>query len=142
MSWLDKGRVVIPIDFSDESFKAVDVARMIAGGSGHLHVIHVLSPMPIDDRESLWTTDTDETPIQKCEDTLRKRFAGEEHHRVRIRVSVGNPGNEITAYAEEIGADLIVLPSHGRTGIKRLLIGSVAERVCRIAPCPVLVLRD
>ena len=44
--------------------------------------------------------------------------------------------------ADEWGADLIVMPSHGRSGVKRLLIGSVAERVVRLAHCPVLVLRD
>ena len=48
----------------------------------------------------------------------------------------------ITELAAELKADLIVLPSHGRTGLKRLLIGSVAERVVRLAHCPVLVLRS
>jgi nucleotide-binding universal stress UspA family protein len=49
---------------------------------------------------------------------------------------------EISRYAEEAGAELIVMPSHGRTGIKHFALGSVAERVLRRAPCPVLVLRE
>jgi nucleotide-binding universal stress UspA family protein len=60
------------------------------------------------------------------------------------RVSPGaliNPGTEIAEYADEIGADLIVIPSHGYHGVKRLLLGSVAERVIRAAHCSVLVLR-
>ncbi|HCK41739.1 MAG TPA: hypothetical protein DHW22_08920 [Planctomycetaceae bacterium] len=49
----------------------------------------------------------------------------------------GDPGHNITDYAKEIGAGLIVMPSHGRTRLKRMLIGSVAERVVRLAHCPV-----
>ena len=55
---------------------------------------------------------------------------------------IGDPGHEITEYAEEIGASLIITPSHGRTGLSRLLIGSVAERVVRLAKCPVMVLKS
>ena len=54
---------------------------------------------------------------------------------------VGDPGTEIAEYAKSINADLIVIPSHGYHGIKRALLGSVAERVLRHAHCPVLVLR-
>ena len=50
--------------------------------------------------------------------------------------------DEISHYAQVHGIDLIVLPSHGRTGLARLMIGSVAERVVRLAHCPVLVLRE
>ena len=60
---------------------------------------------------------------------------------VIFQVQFGDPGHGITDYAEEVGADVIVMPSHGRTGLRRLLIGSVAERVLRLAHCPVLVLR-
>ena len=52
------------------------------------------------------------------------------------------PATEIAKYAEEHHTDLIVLPSHGRTGLARLMIGSVAERVVRLAHCPVLVIRE
>ena len=54
---------------------------------------------------------------------------------------IGDPGSEITKLAKEVGAHLIIMPSHGRTGISRLLLGSVAERVLRLSHCPVLVLR-
>jgi nucleotide-binding universal stress UspA family protein len=54
---------------------------------------------------------------------------------------LGEPAHGIADYAQDKKAELIVIPSHGRTGITRLLIGSVAERVVRLAHCPVLVLR-
>ena len=56
-------------------------------------------------------------------------------------VREGDPGLMIADYAADVQADLIVMPSHGYHGVKRLLLGSVAERVLRHANCPVLVLR-
>jgi nucleotide-binding universal stress UspA family protein len=55
---------------------------------------------------------------------------------------VGNPYEEIVSAAKEISADLIVIGSHGHTGLGRLLLGSTAERVAKYAPCPVLVVKD
>ena len=59
-----------------------------------------------------------------------------------MQVEVGVPFVEIVRAARESGTDLIVMGSHGRTGLEHLLIGSVAERVVRKAPCSVLVVRD
>ena len=61
--------------------------------------------------------------------------------RIHFAARIGDPGTKIVEYAREIKADLIVMPSHGRTGIKHLLLGSVAERVIRLAECPVMVRR-
>jgi hypothetical protein len=56
-----------------------------------------------------------------------------------VRAPAGDAANEIARYAREHGVDLIVIGTHGRTGMSRALLGSVAERVIRTAPCPVLV---
>jgi nucleotide-binding universal stress UspA family protein len=56
-------------------------------------------------------------------------------------VRAGNPAREIVAAARELGVDVIVMGTHGRTGLSHALMGSVAERVVRLAPCPVLTLR-
>jgi nucleotide-binding universal stress UspA family protein len=56
-------------------------------------------------------------------------------------LSEGKPGEEIVAFAKERNCDLIVMGTHGRTGLERALLGSVAEQVVRAAPCPVLTLR-
>ena len=74
--------------------------------------------------------------------SLRERLDDDKYKSVQIDIVFGDAGHEIANLAERRGAELIVLPSHGRTGIKRLLIGSVAERVVRLAHCPVLVLRS
>ena len=67
--------------------------------------------------------------------------AAAKRHRITYPV-LGDPGHQIAEFAKEAGAGLIVMPSHGRTGLTHLLIGSVAERVVRFAHCPVLVLRN
>ena len=54
----------------------------------------------------------------------------------------GDPGSEIVRYAAEVDAGLIVISSHGHSGLKRFFLGSVAERVTRMASCPVLVVRE
>ena len=59
-----------------------------------------------------------------------------------VRVAVGRPAEEILRVAEEAGVDLIVMGTHGRTGLQHVLLGSVAEKVVRLAPCPVLIVRQ
>jgi nucleotide-binding universal stress UspA family protein len=66
------------------------------------------------------------------------RIAGRQ---VRSTVTPGSPADEIVRFARERATDVVVLGSHGRAGLARLLLGSVAERVVREAPCPVLVIR-
>ena len=61
---------------------------------------------------------------------------------VQVNVAIGNPGRVIADLAEEIEAGLVIIPSHGYTGLKRWFLGSVAERVVQLAKCPVLVLKD
>lgn len=90
----------------------------------------------------IWRTIDHETRIRHTTKALRERLDNGMHDDVSTDVVIGNPGHEITALAEREDADLIVLTSHGRTGLKRMLIGSVAERVIRLAHCPVLVLRE
>lgn len=61
---------------------------------------------------------------------------------VEWAVRTGHPDREIIAAAKEVGADLIVLGSHGRTGVEHVILGSVAEKVLRKAHCPVLVVKE
>ncbi len=60
---------------------------------------------------------------------------------MNVEILIGDPGHEIANYAEELDAGLVVVASHGQTGLRHLLLGSVAERVVRLAKCPVLVLK-
>lgn len=133
------GKIVVPIDCSDESLAAVDVALDIAGNASNLTVVHVL---PDHHEHDLLADAIDHAKRRGLvEEALRRRFDDPQHRLLNVEVTFGDPGHRIAEVAELRHAKLIVMPSRGRAGIKRLLIGSVAERVVRLAHCPVLVLR-
>ena len=80
----------------------------------------------------------DEAKRQLSSLETRVKAAG---HLIATRIDVGIPSQCVQAVAEEIGADLLVVGTHGRTGLDHVLVGSTAERVVRIAPCPVLAVK-
>lgn len=141
MSWLPKNKIVVPVDFSDQSVEAVDVALSLAEKPTSLYIIHVLPVLTDYEAGVLFNTVDDQARIRHTEQALRERLSAAQYAGFHPQVAFGDPGHEIAGYAEQIAADLIILPSHGRTGLTRLLIGSVAERVVRLAHCPVLVLK-
>jgi nucleotide-binding universal stress UspA family protein len=141
MPWLPKQNVVAPVDFSEQSFNAVDQALELVASPTALHLIHVLPVVIPADPGVVWTSIDDESRRRHARKALEERLSAPKYQGVQIQIELGDPGHEIAAYAERIKADLIVVPSHGRTGLTRLLIGSVAERVVRLAHCPVLVLK-
>lgn len=135
--------VLYPTDFSAESRPAFEVACVLAGeGGGRLVVLHVerpplhtlggtsvVPPLPNEyDQEGLW---------QELKSIQPPRGGLAVEHRLEY----GDPAETILSVAQEIGADLIVMGTHGRTGLRRLLMGSVAEKVVRKAFCPVLTVR-
>ena len=141
MSWPELDTVVVPVDFSEESMAAVDTALQIAGSAETLHVIHVLPELSPLEPGEMWETVDERTRTEHVEKALRKSFSDPAYAGITIEILFGDPGHAIAQRAAELEADMIVLPSHGRTGLAHLLIGSVAERVVRLAHCPVLVLR-
>lgn len=141
MSWLNKKSVLIPIDLSDSSYDAIAPAKEFVESTSALNLIHVLTPLHPADPAAMWDTLNDDDRKQKVKTFLHKKLSELDCVGIPMQIAIGNPATEIVDYAEEIGADLIVMPSHGRTGAKRFLLGSVAERVVRLAPCPVLILK-
>jgi nucleotide-binding universal stress UspA family protein len=141
MSGLHPTTTVVPIDFSELSFTALDRAIEIAGDNA-VHVIHVLVELATMEPGNLYGTVTDESRIKSVKEHLHKRLSDDKYAGVIVHAAVGDPGREITALAEREGADLIVMPSHGYGFFKHMLLGSVAERVVRLAHCAVLVLRS
>jgi nucleotide-binding universal stress UspA family protein len=141
MSYFPKQCVVVPVDFSAESLDALAVGRSLVDAPQHLHVIHILIDLAPLEAGEVWGVVDPQARIEQVEKLLREKLAGPQYHGVHTAVLLGEPAHGIANYAQEKHAELIVIPSHGRTGITRLLIGSVAERVVRLAHCPVLVLR-
>lgn len=140
--WLPKQRVVVPVDFSDESFLALETALELVPDSSHLSLIYVLPVLEPAEPGVIWTTVDDESRRHHAELALAERLTDTRFAGLKKHIAFGDPGHEIADFAEREHADLIVLSSHGRTGLRRLLIGSVAERTIRLAHCPVLVLKS
>lgn len=141
MSWCPKNCVVVPIDFSEESFRALDVGLELANEPGRLHIVHVLQDLSPLEAGEVWGVIDPQARIDGARRALQEKLATTRFANVSAEVMLGDPATCIAHYAQDLHADLIVLPSHGRTGLTRLLIGSTAERVVRLAHCPVLVLR-
>ncbi len=141
MSWLPRQTVVVPIDFSDESYAALAAARELVDQPAHLHVIHVLPHLEPADPGVIWETVDDQSRTEHAEKALRAELGKRGCDVGKLAIRFGDPGHEIANYAEQVSAGLIVVSPHGRSRLERLLIGSVADRVVRLAHCPVLILK-
>ena len=141
MAWFPKKTVIVPVDFSPESLGAIDVGLQLVQQPADLHVVHVVIDIAPLEAGEVWGVIDPQGRLDQMRKVLEERLAAAKYAAIRKTVVLGEPAHGITNYAQEQEADLIVIPSHGRTGLTRLLIGSVAERVVRLAHCPVLVLR-
>ncbi len=142
MNWFTGKKILVPIDFGEDSRRAVDTALEIATSPADVCAIYVATDLAVTSPEVIWDVQTDEIRSTNIEKNFHKEFAAEKYRAIQFFVAFGDPGHGIADYAALIAIDLIVMPSHGRTGLQRLLIGSVTERVMRLAHCPVLVLRN
>ena len=136
--------ILVPIDFSPASEKALAYAVPLAKVCGaKLTLLHVLEPVATPDfaafplaldneRESR----ASRLQLERVASDLKIRSVAE-----KFLVRNGRAFNEITSAARTLKVDLIVISTHGRTGLKHVLMGSTAERVVQHAPCPVLVVR-
>ena len=141
MSGYTAKTVVVPVDFSDESFAAIDMALTIAPSPADVHVVHVIPELNINDPGIIWQEIDNENRGQQAIRALRERLTAEKYSELQIDVEIGDPGYRIADFAKKTGAELIVMPSHGRTGLADMLVGSVTERVVRLSHCHVLVMR-
>jgi len=143
---LNIDRILIPVDFSDTSRKAFYAGlKMASILDADTHLLHVEEPLhtmndPVHVSEE----------VARLEDGVRRRldelFADGgletvDRRRVKIEIRGGKPWMEICRYAEENEVGMIVMATHGHTGLKHMLMGSTAERVVRRSPCPVLCVK-
>jgi nucleotide-binding universal stress UspA family protein len=147
-------RLLVPVDFSSCSLEALEYAGFLAEKfDATMDVLHVLwEPPPYVGMEVLAFTSTQaegqrtlaEHTRRIAEDELKtflSRVKGDWKGRVTPRLLPGNPWQVITQVAAKEGHELIVMGTHGRSGFSHALLGSVAEKVVRKAPCPVLTIR-
>lgn len=146
-------RICVPTDFSDPADWALRYGAQLAKTfSAELHLLHVLQDfaMIVSDPEFAATAVTVGDFLQNMEKeagTNLEKVASQEwlqaigQLKLTKAVRNGTPAEEICRYACKHDIDLLICGTHGRTGIKHLLLGSVAERLIRVSPCPVLTVR-
>ena len=137
-------RILAPTDFSRFADSAVEYAHGLAEKEGaELHVLHI--GKSLDEVVAEYGAQGSVDPLQTEDDYDRwlASLLGERGTVRRVEaVRVGSDVSQAVAqYAEKHTIDLIVMASHGRGGLRHLLMGSVAEKLLRLAPCPVLVIR-
>lgn len=136
---LHLGEILVGLDFSEPSGKALLQARKMAGVFGaRLNLVHVV-PILLGGQFLPATVLLDSARRQLDREAAVLEEAGV---RARVWVRSGDAFTQIVKCAGEIGADLIVVATHGRSGWKHVLLGSTAERVVRHAGCPVMVVRE
>lgn len=138
--------LLVPVDFSDHSTKALDTAIGLAKTVGaKLHLVHVLhfpvqvaAPGQVMVPQDLWTQirDAARRRLEQAAETVAGREVQVETH-----LTEGPNAQSIVELAEKIGADMIVMGTRGHSGLKHVLLGSVAERTVRLAHCPVMTVK-
>ncbi len=135
-------RVLCPVDFSDASRHALDHAVMIAGWfRSHLTIMHVRHPAFVAEPPILFAESADADTLDDVATRLETWLGPVRAAGITcdvLAVDGNNPAARIVEAVAHVGADLVVMGTHGRRGFERLLLGSVAERVVRTAPCPVV----
>ena len=136
-------KILAPIDFSEFSMDSLRSAAELAKDTGaELHIVHVIAPhfsLMEKSREQVRETLMLDESEQELARIKKTDFGNSD--KVFTCAVVGAPVVKLVAYAEEQKIDLIVLATHGRTGPQQIMIGSVAEKLARLAPCSVLVFR-
>jgi len=129
-------RILFATDFSEPARNAQQFAVAFSEKFGaQLHVLHCVSEealVPAPDLAAEWL----HAEVNRARQQLTKEIGGTCSARLEVRP--GNPVQEIIRYAGEMAIDLIVIGTHGRSGLSHVLLGSVAEKVVRLATCPVL----
>lgn len=140
---LEIRRILFPTDFSPFSDKALPFAKSLAAEFGATLVIFHATQVPLVLPEVLPDSAIQLGPQLEDEsrELVKKMCADIDGVAVEGEVRIGAAHREIAAYAAETAVDLIVIPTHGRSGLGHALFGSVSEKVVRVARCPVLTIR-
>ncbi len=141
--------ILCPTDFSEPSREALQIAEKFARHfSAKIHLVHVITPVPLAVPTTgavaidfpAYQKEMEKSARESLEKTVVEAFG--EDADVETSVLVGEAADEIVRFADEKGLDLILLATHGYTGWRHLVFGSVAEKVIRLSKKPVLTIRE
>lgn len=138
---MSERKILFATDFSHTGDAALDLASSIARDrDATLLIVHVEEP-PLDYGGEMYYGMM-EPDLEEVERMLKAVLPSQPDVACEHRLVKGDPAGAVVQVAEDEGVELIVLGTHGRTGLMRLLMGSVAEAIVRRAPCPVLTLKQ
>lgn len=141
-------KILVPVDFSAHALGALDYATELARRfQAAIDIVYVYQPSSyaVPDSFELFSPvqlAAMESEFEKRLEATKSETLASGIEKVETRLLMGVPAVEIVSYAEANGCDLVVMGTHGRTGVSHALLGSVAEKVVRRAPCPVLTVRQ
>jgi nucleotide-binding universal stress UspA family protein len=145
---IDLHRILVPTDFSKHSENALAYAAAFAEKfNAELYLLHVVQDLALFVPEAVSASPPIAPPVEQLTAAVREALDRLiETHQLRrfpvhAEVREGSPFYEIIRFARETDIDLIIMGTHGHTGLVHVLLGSVAEKVVRKAPCPVLTVR-
>lgn len=141
MAWTINKPIVVPFDFSEYAMEAVRKAIELASDASLVHCLHVLPFITPTEPGVAWGVIDDGERLKQALDSMHQQLPESTFGKMKVDVRFGDPGSVVAERAKELDAELIVIGSHGRSGFARLMLGSVAEHVTRLAPCPVLVVK-
>jgi len=143
---MEEGNLLVPVDFSGQQARLISHAREVALAYGMtLTLLHVVERTGLPDVYGVLSEVPDPAVItERAKDGLEEQADELRAHGIDVRVEVrhGHPAGETLDAAEALGADLLAIATHGRSGVRRMLMGSVAEKVIRRAPCPVFTVKS
>ena len=135
-------KILVPVDFSAGSEAALDWATVLARDTGATLLIVHVETVPLTTGGGEYIYALPERPTQELLERLETVAPKDPQVPVVRRLVTGDPASAILREADAEGVELIVMGTHGRRGITRLLMGSVAEEVVRKAPCAVLTVKQ
>lgn len=136
-------RILVPTDYSQSSFAAFKPAVAIAAKfKAQLYVLHVVEEAPVYAyRIGVPQEELGERFIEHAATEMRRAAKRLNANKAELIVRMGNVQNEILSVVKEKKIDLIVMGTHGRTGLAHAVVGSIAEKIVRFAPCQVLTVK-
>ena len=143
-------RILSPVDFHENSLAALEYAAQFARQyDATAYLLHVIPTDELHLHREVYRPEegggadvhwAEKVSKEKLQEIAQKHLSGGIRHEILTRV--GDAAKSILETAEKVGAELIVMATHGRSGVRRLVLGSVTEKVVRAAACPVLVVRS
>jgi len=142
-------KILWPTDFSEPSYEALKAAQEMAKHfSAKLIILNVITPIPVVSSPngpagfdvSVYQEQLKETSKESLQDVVQKKIT--EEIQTQTKIVMGNAPDEIVKTAQDEDVDLIVIATHGETGWRHLVFGSVAEKVVRFSTCPVLTIHE